>query len=56
MLEQWNPTKKEIEDWLDQKLHEFVLQEKKPRRYPTKGGWIATYIWKSTRFSSRLSR
>jgi len=29
MLEHWNPTKEEIEDWLDQKLHKFVIQENK---------------------------
>jgi len=27
MLEHSNPTKNEIEGWLDQKLHEFVAQE-----------------------------
>ena len=29
MSKRWNPTKKEIEDWLDQKLHKFVVQENK---------------------------
>lgn len=27
MSEYWNPMEKELEDWLDQKLHEFVVQE-----------------------------
>jgi len=29
MLCHWNPTKKEIEEWLDKKIHEFAVQENK---------------------------
>jgi len=29
MWEHWNPTKKEIEEWWDQKLQEFIVQENK---------------------------
>ena len=30
----WNPTKKEIEEWLDKKIHEFTVQENgNPRLY-----------------------
>ena len=28
----WNPTKKEIEHWLDRKIHEFVAQENRNPR------------------------
>ena len=28
----WNPTKKEIEGWLDKKIHELVAQENRNPR------------------------
>jgi len=44
MSEHWNPTKKELEDWLDQKLHEFVVQENRNSRiYEEK--WLDRYIY-----------
>lgn len=29
MSEHWNPTKKEIEEWVDEIIHEFATQENK---------------------------
>jgi len=39
MSHHWNPTKKEIEKWLDRKIHEFATQEKKLT--PVKGTMVA---------------
>ena len=39
-----DPTKKEIEDWLDQKLHEFVLEENKTPQI-SKKRWQDRYIY-----------
>lgn len=44
MSEHWNPTKKEIEEALDQKLHEFVVQEKKTLQISEKR-WLDCYIY-----------
>lgn len=32
MLEHWNPTKQELEDWFGRKFHEFMVQEKRNSR------------------------
>jgi len=42
--EHWNPTKKEIEDWLDQKLHEFVTQEDRTPQI-TKKRFLDCYVY-----------
>ena len=44
MSEHWNPAKKEIEDWLDQKLHEFVVQENKTPQISEKR-WLDHHIY-----------
>lgn len=44
MSEQWNPTKKELEDWLDQKLHEFLAKENRNLQI-LKEGWLDCYIY-----------
>jgi len=44
MSEHWNPTKKELEDWLDQKLHEFVVQENRNPQI-SEEGWLDRYIY-----------
>ena len=44
MLHHWNPTKKEIEKWLDQKIHEFTTQEKKNLRL-SKEEWLNRYLY-----------
>ena len=43
MLEHWNPTKKELEEWLDLKLHEFAVQENKNLQI-SKEDWLDRYI------------
>ena len=40
----WNPTKEEIEEWLDKKLHEFVTQENKTLQISMKR-WLDRYIY-----------
>jgi len=44
MLEHWNPTKKEIEEWWDLKLHEFAVQENKNSRI-SEEDWLDHYIY-----------
>ena len=44
MLCHWNPTKKEIEEWLDRKIHEFVAQENKNPRL-SKEEWLDCYLY-----------
>lgn len=44
MSEHWNPAKKEIEYWLDQKLHEFVIQENKTPQISEKI-WLDCFIY-----------
>ena len=41
---QWNPTKKEIEEWMDRKIHEFAVQE---NSYPrvSKEQWLECYLY-----------
>lgn len=40
----WNPTKKEIEDWLDIKIHKFAAQEN--MNLPlTKEQWLDIYMY-----------
>ena len=39
-----NPTKKEIEEWLDQKLHEFMVQENKTLQIYEKR-WLDHYVY-----------
>lgn len=40
----WNPTKKEIEEWLDIKIHEFVTQENRNLRV-SKEEWLERYLY-----------
>ncbi len=44
MSEHWNPTKKEIEDLLDQKLHEFMIYENKTPHISEKR-WLDHYLY-----------
>ena len=44
MLHHWNPTKKEIEDWLDRKIHEFAVQENMNPRL-MKEQWLDRYMY-----------
>jgi len=40
----WNPTKKGIEDWLDRKIHEFLVQENRNPRL-SKEEWLDCYLY-----------
>lgn len=40
----WNPTKKEMRDWLDRKIHEFIVQENRNLRI-IKEQWLESYIY-----------
>jgi len=40
----WNPTKKEIEEWLDKKIHEFATQENKTLHVSEKR-WLDRYVY-----------
>jgi len=44
MLEHWNPTKKEIEEWWDLKLHEFAIQENRNPRI-SEEDWLDCYVY-----------
>jgi len=44
MSRRWNPTKKELEDWLDLKLYEFVVQENRNLRI-SEERWLHCYIY-----------
>lgn len=44
MLGHWNPTKKEIEEWWDLKLHEFATQENRNPQV-SKEDWMDRYIF-----------
>jgi len=44
MSEHWNPRKKEIEDWLDQKLHDFMIQENKTPQI-SKKWWLDRFVY-----------
>ena len=44
MWEHWNPTKKELEDWWDLKLHEFAVQENK-NSWILEEQWLNRYIF-----------
>jgi len=44
MSRRWNPTKKELEDWLDRKLCEFVIQENKTLQKSEKR-WLDRFIY-----------
>ncbi len=40
----WNPTKKEIEEWLDKKIHEFAtLENRTPQVFEKK--WLERYVY-----------
>jgi len=43
MSHHWNPTKKEIEDWMDRKIDEFVVQENRNPRL-MKEQWLDRYL------------
>ena len=40
----WNPTKKEIEEWLDKKIHEFATQENRTLQVSEKR-WLDRYVY-----------
>jgi len=40
----WNPTKKEIEGWLDKKIHEFTVQEN-GNLWVSKEQWLERYLY-----------
>ena len=40
----WNPTKKEIEGWLDRRIHEFATQENIKLRL-SKEEWLDSYLY-----------
>ena len=40
----WNLTKKEIEGWLDRKIHEFIAQENRNPRV-SKEQWLERYLY-----------
>jgi len=40
----WNPNKKEVEEWLDRKIHEFTTQENKNLQL-TKEQWLDKYLY-----------
>ena len=40
----WNPTKKEIEGWLERRIHEFTAQENRNPRL-TKEEWLDCYLY-----------
>ena len=44
MSHHWNPTKKEIEKWLDIKILEFTMQENKNPRM-SKEQWLDIYLY-----------
>lgn len=44
MLHHWNPTKKEIEVWLDRKIHEFMSQENRNPQL-MKEQWLYRYMY-----------
>ena len=44
MWEHWNPTKKEIEEWWDLKLHEFAVQENRNLQV-SEEDWVDRYIF-----------
>ena len=44
MSNKWFPTKKEIEKWLDQKLHMFSTQENK-NLWLSKEQWLNRYLY-----------
>jgi len=44
MSHHWNPTKKEIEKWLDQKIHELAAQENR-NLCLSKEEWLNRYLY-----------
>ena len=40
----WNSTKKEFEEWLDKKIHEFAAQENRNPRI-SKEQWVDCYLY-----------
>ena len=40
----WNPTKKEIEDWLDRNIHKFMAQENR-NLWLSKEEWLDCYLY-----------
>jgi len=40
----WNPTKKEIKGWLDRRIHEFTVQEKRNPQL-LKEEWLDNYLY-----------
>lgn len=44
MSNKWFPTKKEIEKWIDQKLHQFVAQENR-NAHLSKEEWLNRYLY-----------
>jgi len=44
MLEHWNPTKREIQEWWDLKLHKFTVQENR-KSWISEEDWVECYIY-----------
>lgn len=44
MSHHWNPTKKEIEGWLDRRIHKFTMQENMNLRL-SKEEWLDCYLY-----------
>ena len=44
MWHKWIPTKKEIEKWIDQELHEFTAQENR-NLHLSKEEWLQRYLY-----------
>ena len=40
----WNPTKNEIEEWLDRKIHKFTVQENR-NPWVSKEEWLERYLY-----------
>jgi len=40
----WNPTKKEIEEFLDKKIHEFATQQNRTSQV-SKAKWLECYVY-----------
>jgi len=40
----WNPTKKEIEEWLHRKIHKFAMQENRNPQI-SKEQWLECYLY-----------
>lgn len=44
MSEHWNPMKKEIKEWLDERIHEFATQENR-NAWISEEQWLECYLY-----------